>query len=446
MNSARPPSVDALARLIRSDRRFSEQIPGSLIVQSARAAIQHLRGVALNTQEFEEWAKSHLENALQQHIRPVINASGVILHTGLGRARLAPSAQLAVSLAAASHSAVEIDLGTGERGDRQLAVRDHLIGLSGAPDAMVINNCAGAVFLALAALCQGQEVLLSRGQMVEIGGSYRMPEIVEASGARLVEVGCTNKTHLTDYVSRISSQTGAIVRCHRSNFAISGFTDEPSPKELSLIAREHGTLFLDDLGSGCFVDTSDYGLPKERTVQEAVADGADLVMFSGDKLLGGPQAGLIVGKPELIARLKSHPLARALRADKLTLAGVEATLRLYRTARENEIPVWRYVSRPLSEIQDACRKIEIALPGKCSVEPGFSVLGGGSMPEAKLETVRLGLSSSTSSANSIASKLRDRPTPVITSTSSGKCWIDPRTIEADELEVLIESLMVIMAD
>ena len=289
--------------------------------------------------------QAHLAAADLPSLRPVINATGVIVHTNLGRAPLSEAALAAVQAVAAGYSNLEYELAAGARGSRHDHARRLLCELTGAEDALVVNNNAAAVYLVLAALCQGREVLISRGQLVEIGGGFRIPDVLRQGGARLVEVGTTNRTHLHDFVQALTAETAAIMRVHSSNFRQLGFVTMPSLAELAALARDRGVLLIDDLGSGTLLDTTPYGLAYEPTVQESVQSGAGVVTFSGDKLLGGPQAGIILGKQAVVAQLRRHPMARALRVDKMTLAALEATLRAYRRgAAATEIPVWRMIA------------------------------------------------------------------------------------------------------
>lgn len=411
-----PPSVDAIARELTSN---SEEHPYA--IKAAREAVAS--GEQWHTVASERFA--HYSNGT---IKPVINMSGVILHTGLGRARLADEAVYAITEVADSHASVEFDLDSGSRGDRQEHVRWLLQELTGAEDALVVNNCAAAVMLALSAQGRGQVVLLSRGQIIEIGGQFRMPDIIELSGCFLVEVGCTNKTHLSDFASQMDADTGVILRCHQSNFAQVGFVSQPHPRELSELAHSQGWLMIDDLGSGCLVDTTQYGLSKERTVREAIADGADIAMFSGDKLLGGTQAGIIVGKSAVMAALKTHPMARAMRIDKLSLAGLEATLRMYFENRAEDIPVWRDCAKSLTEVKQDCFKLKKAW-GAGTVEPGITELGGGSFPGDGVKTWRFGLGTDDSN---LMKNLRQ--SGVIGRIESGQIWLDPRTTTPDEVK------------
>lgn len=370
-----------------------------------------------------------------------INLSGVILHTGLGRARLAASAAEAVALVARGHSTVEFDLVSGRRGDRQDHVRELLQTLTGAEDALVVNNCAAAVLLTLAALCAGQEVVLSRGQMVEIGGSFRMPEIVRQSGCRLVEVGCTNKTRLSDYAGVLSEETAAILRCHPSNFQIVGFTSEPTVAELASLTQRSGIWLIDDAGSGCVVDTRRYGLSREPTVRDAIEGGADVVLFSGDKLLGGPQAGLIVGKTSAIERLRDHPLARAVRIDKLDLAGLRATLQLYIDGREDEIPVWAAIGRDPKRVRRQALLLKKSCSLPSSVVASETEVGGGSLPGARIPTWALAIE--TKHPESVLATLRSGKTPIVGRIEDGRVLLDPRTLATEESALVQRSLQVL---
>ncbi|MBC8066267.1 MAG: L-seryl-tRNA(Sec) selenium transferase, partial [Chlorobia bacterium] len=374
------PKVDELSR----DPGLSE-FPERIRVEAARAAIDHMRqsmlgGVHVDISRSAQVANLKAHDMMASNLRAAINMSGVILHTGLGRARLAPSVAEEISRVARDHAYLEFDVEEGSRGDRQSHVRDLLVQLTGAEDALVVNNAAAALVLALRTLAEGKNVLLSRGQMVEIGGSFRVPEIVKQSNCHLVEVGCTNKTHLPDYV--VDADTGAILVCHRSNFEIVGFASEPSISELSAL----GVPLVDDMGTGCLVDLARFGLPKTKTLSDSVREGAHVAIGSGDKLLGGPQAGIIVGRRDLIQRMKNHPLARALRVDKLTLAGLSPTLRLYLAGRELEIPTMRYLSRTPAEVRKLARRLANAIGPTAYVEASESQVGGGSGPLATIWT------------------------------------------------------------
>lgn len=311
--------------------------------------------------------------------------------------------------------------------------------LTGAEAAIVLNNAAAGVFLSLNALASGGEVVLSRGQMVEIGGSFRMPDIVRRSGCRMVEVGCTNKTRLSDYEEVLGPDTKALLRCHPSNFAIVGFTSEPTLGELVELAHAQGLLVIDDMGSGCLVDTRKFGLPKQATLQEAVASGADIVIASGDKLLGGPQSGLVLGSAACVGAIKRHPLARALRVDKLTLAALEATLRLYTSGEhEAEIPTLRYLARPTEPLVKVCRRLARAYPGESVVESGTTEVGGGSAPGTGVPTWRVGLASG--DADGLLAQLRRSDPPIVARIEDGRVWLDPRTLDDGEIRIVERAL------
>lgn len=366
-------------------------------------------------------------------MRRVINGSGIVLHTGLGRARLAPSVAEHIRAVAASHAYVEFDEGSGKRGDRQGHVRDLLRVLTGAEDAFVVNNNAAAVFLTLTALARKREVVLSRGEMVEIGGSFRMPDIVRQSGCKLVEVGCTNKTHVADFEERVSERTGAILRCHPSNFRIIGFSETPSTGDLAALANGSGTILIDDVGSGCLLDTTEFGLPREPILGESLRAGAHIELASGDKLLGGTQAGIIVGRADLIQRVRKHPLARAMRIDKLSLAGLEATLKLYLAGEHLQIPTWKYLARGLNEIRPSAEKLALAFRGE--IGEGLTETGGGSIPGFGVPTWRVALPGGRPDRQ--LAQLRGLETPVIGRIEAGRVWLDPRTMESDEVDEVV---------
>ncbi len=429
------PKVDVLAA--------SEALatyPPKVAAEAARRAIQAMRASLVAGESPGEPEALAVEAAIEltrPSFRRVINASGVVLHTGLGRARLASAAVEAIRVAAEHHVDVELDLETGKRGDRQDHVSGLLCELTGAEAALVVNNCAAAVFLTLAAIGKGGEVVLSRGQMVEIGGSFRMPDIVRRSGCRLVEVGCTNKTRLSDFEEAIGPRTRAILRCHPSNFHVVGFVEEPSIGDLATLAHAHRLPLIDDVGSGCLVDTTRFGLPREPLFGESLRHGADLALASGDKLLGGPQAGLIVGGKEWLAKIAHHPIARAVRVDKLTLAALEATLRLYRNGQEDQIPTLRYLGRSPETVKAMATSLASALPGS-RVEPGVTEVGGGSAPGTGVPTWRCGLP--LRHANRTAQLLRSGDPSIVTRIEAGVVWLDPRTMEDDEVGMTVALL------
>ncbi len=363
--------------------------------------------------------------------RPVINATGVILHTNLGRAPLSPTALEAIR-AAAAYSDLELDLQTGERGDRQTAVEDLLCRLTGAEAALVVNNNAAAVLLALTTLAQGRGVLISRGQLIEIGGGFRIPEVMAQSGARLIEVGATNRTHWRDYEEPLArgEDIALILRAHHSNFRMIGFVSEVPLADLVALGERYGIPVMDDLGSGALLDTAAFGLAHEPMVQESVAAGAAVVCFSGDKLLGGPQAGIIVGKRELLARMRRHPLMRALRPDKLTLAGLSATLIHYLKGEATRaIPIWQMIAAPLAELEARARDGAARLEAEgipVEIRPARSTIGGGSLPGETLPSVALALRCPDPEA--LMAALRRAHPPIIARVQEDAVWLDLRTV------------------
>jgi L-seryl-tRNA(Ser) seleniumtransferase len=368
----------------------------------------------------------------------VINATGVVLHTNLGRAPLADAARAAIDEVAAGYANVEYDLVRGERGSRHDHLRALLVELTGAEDAIVVNNNAAATVLGLAALARDREIVVSRGELIEIGGSFRLPEILALSGGKLVEVGTTNKTHRADYERAIGPATGLLLKVHRSNFAIVGFTAEVAPDEVVAIGRARGIATMIDLGSGMLVDRATqrrWGLPDEPTVAEAVAAGADLVTFSGDKLLGGPQAGIAVGTRAAIETARKHPLMRALRPDKLTLAGLAATLALYRDGRAEDVPAVAMIARTSDQLRalaDRLRALAADVAGlTLSVEPCTSAVGGGAMPTAELPSFAVTVRGMP--PDQLDRRLRAARVPVVARIEDGRLWLDVRTLAEGEL-------------
>ena len=375
-------------------------------------------------------------------LQPVINASGVILHTNLGRAPLSRSAIAAMNAASAGYSNLEFDLASGKRGSRHVHLGGLLQRLTGAEAALVVTNNAAAVLLALAALAARKRVVIARSQLVEIGGGFRVPDVMKQSGARLVEIGTTNKVRLDDFEEALAQPAGLVMRVHRSNFKLVGFTEEPGLSDIAGVAHRANIPLIDDLGSGSLIDTSRYGLEHEPMVQESLAAGADLVCFSGDKLLGGPQAGIIVGQAGLIARLAKHPLARAVRADKSCLAALGATLLHYlRDEAEAEIPIWRMISAPLDDLRRRAEGWAAAL-GSASVSANRSTVGGGSLPGETLPTCVLALHPA--HPDRFMAALRAADPPVIARMENDTILLDPRTVlpeqENDLLTVLRSAL------
>ncbi len=359
---------------------------------------------------------------------PVINATGVVLHTNLGRAPLSREAMEAVRRAAGSYSDLELDLDTGRRGGRQSHLSRLVCRLTGAGGAIAVNNNASAVMLGLAAVAAGKQVIVSRGEAVEIGGGFRIPDVLRQSGAELVEVGTTNRTYARDYEAAITENTGAILAVHASNFKVSGFTHAPELSDLVEVGRRHGVPVLHDLGSGCLLDTTRYGLAHEPMPQTSIASGVSLAFVSGDKLLGGPQAGIVAGTEEMVALVSRHPLARAVRIDKLSMAALSATLLHYvRGEAEREVPIWRMVSATQDETAARAESWASDLGGR--TRPGLSTIGGGSLPGETLPTTVLALDGSAhGGADALAARLRTASPPVIGRIEDDEVLLDPRTV------------------
>lgn len=375
-------------------------------------------------------------------LRRVINATGVIVHTNLGRAPLSDEARAAMDMAAKGYSNLEYELDLGQRGSRYVHAEELLCHLTGAGGGLLVNNNAGAVLLTLTALAQSKEVIISRGELVEIGGGFRIPDVMAQSGARLVEVGTTNRTRTEDYEDAIGEETALLMRVHHSNFKMMGFTEQAALSDLVDLARHHGLLVVEDLGSGTLLDTASFGLAHEPTVLESVAQGADLVCFSGDKLLGGPQAGIIVGRADLIALLKKHPLTRALRVDKAAIAGMQATLLHYLKQEATEkIPVWCMIGLGIEEIE---RRAEVwaeklkTLGLECDVVSGLSTVGGGALPGETLPTRLVALRAP--SPDDVAHRLRTGEPAVVARIEDDQLVLDPRTVLAGEEEELLAAL------
>lgn len=384
-----------------------------------------------------------LDSWTRPSILPVINASGVILHTNLGRAPLSQAAIRAMDGVSRGYSTLEFDLETGKRGSRLIHAEAVLQRLTGAEAAVVVNNNAAAVLLALSALAARLRVVIARSQLIEIGGGFRVPDVMKQSGAKLIEVGTTNKVRLSDYEAAMDEAPVALVmRAHHSNFKIIGFTEEPSLGGIVAAAHARGVAVMDDLGSGALLDTARYGLAHEPTVQESLAAGVDLVCFSGDKLLGGPQAGIIVGRADLVAKIKKHPLARAVRADKVALAGLTATLLQYlKDEAERDIPVWRMISRPAAEIKETAEAWRAKLRTGEVIE-GQSTIGGGSLPGETLPTCLLALD--VKSPDRFLARLRQQNPPVVARTEKDRVLFDPRTVLPEQEGALLVAVQNVM--
>lgn len=421
-----------------------------LVVESMRTALEGARREILAGLDYApmnamllEQAREWLEALVAPTLRPVINATGVLIHTNLGRAPLCDAALEAVATTSRAYSTLEYDIVQGVRGSRSVHASRLLTRVTAAEAALVVNNNAAAVLLMLAALCKGREVIISRGQLVEIGGGFRIPDIMAESGAKLVEVGTTNRTHLQDYESAINENTGAILVAHHSNFKIVGFTSEPPLKELAELAHRHELPLLYDQGSGALLETDRYGLDHEPTVQEAIEAGADVVAFSGDKLLGGPQAGILVGREAWLGTLRKHPLARAVRPDKLCLAALQATLTHYlEGSAEKEIPVWRMMAQNRAALAEKAETWAETLRDNgllVTVRDGFSTVGGGSLPGAMLPTTALAIDHP--QVATVAERLRTQnEPPVITRIADGQLLVDPRTVLPGQEEALLAAL------
>jgi len=382
-------------------------------------------------------AESTLEGWLAPTLVPVINATGVIIHTNLGRAPLSMDARRAIERAAAGYSTLEYNLARGKRGKRQVHAEVLLTRLTGAEAAMVVNNNAAAVLLALSALAKRQEVIIPRSQLIEIGGGFRIPAVMKQSGAKLVEVGTTNRTHLRDVEEAITDRTALLLQVHHSNFKLVGFTTEPELADLADLAHSHSLPILNDLGSGTLLDTARFGLGHEPTIPECLSAGADVVSFSGDKLLGGPQAGILVGRADLIARMRKHPLARAIRPDKLCLAALSATLGHYlRGEAETRVPVWRMISADPVELKSRAHAWAEQVGG--DVLPGRSTVGGGSLPEESLPTYVLAIAPRHPAA--LTRKLRLLNPPIIARIEKERVLFDPRTVLPEQDTVFLDGL------
>lgn len=437
------PSVDRL--LAHDDIRGLGDAATPLIRQTldtARAAIAKGQAPPGEAQIIECIA-GLARLVIEPSLRPVINATGVIIHTNLGRAPLSAGAIEAMAAVSSGYSNLEFDLAAGERGSRYAHLEAALCQLTGAPAALAVNNNASALLLVLSVLAARRaedapprEVIISRGQAVEIGGGFRIPDVMTQSGIKLVEVGTTNRTYLRDYENAITSNTAAVMRVHTSNFRVTGFTNQPSVQDLVRVAHEHGVLLFDDLGSGCLIDTTQFGLSPEPTVAESIESGADLVMFSGDKLLGGPQAGVIAGREEIVDEAKHHPLARALRMDKATIAGLHATLLYYlRGEALTEVPVWRMIATPLAEIGERAKRWKRSLGASAKVLDARSMIGGGSLPEESLPTKTVSISGG--STTELARRLRTGDTPVVARIERDALLLDPRTVSPEDDKLLV---------
>ncbi len=447
------PSVDKLlqhSQLAGQIDRHGRELTLAAIratLQSVRQSIMDGAPIEATFDDMVADVVARLQSELEPSLTPVINATGVIVHTNLGRAPLSQRAQQAISDVAIGYSSLEYDLQAGSRGSRYQHAADLLARLTGAEDALVVNNNAAAVLLALTALAKDREVLISRSQLVEIGGGFRIPDVMRQSGARLVEVGTTNRTYVQDYADALHPvNTALLLRVHHSNFSITGFVHEPELAELVSLGEEYAVPVMDDLGSGTLLPTDAYGLAHEPTIQESIAAGAAIVTASGDKLLGGPQAGLVLGRRELIARLRRHPLTRAVRVDKTTLAALQATLLAYLENRATEeIPVWRMISAGTDQLRRRARKWQRALNNQgiaSQVVMAQSTVGGGSLPGQSLPTYALSIDMP--SVHHLATRLRlpaqAQAVPVVARIDESRLLFDPRTVLPEQDTTLVEMI------
>ena len=451
------PSVDELLLQPRL-AALSKRVDRNLVVEVARAVLADLRGriagdsnctaLGLNAASVEELISNIVERILSRSLQPVINATGVILHTNLGRAPLPETVVDEFRRTATQYSNLEYDLEAGVRGKRDVHTAELLTRLTGAETGIVVNNCAAAVLVTLAALARGGEVIVSRGELIEIGDGFRIPEIMQQSGAILREVGTTNRTRVADYENAINEKTRLLLRVHPSNFKVTGFTDKPSLEELVALSQRSGMPLVEDLGSGCLVDLSEFGV-SEPTVRQSIEAGVSVVMFSGDKLLGGPQAGIIAGKKELVARVRRYPLFRALRVDKLTIAALEVTLGAYLRAAWDEIPAIRMIRATPQELkrraENFIRELRPELPldeVEIEIADGSSLAGGGSTPSQTLPTKIIRIASVRYSAAKLEQRLRRAPSgvSVIARVEDDRLILDLRTVFPEQEPLLVKTL------
>ncbi len=429
------PSIDAVI----ADKRVSEiaKLHGhDAVVNLAREILETQRiKISRGGEKSEDTVTLLLarSKSLESRLVGVVNATGVIIHTNLGRAPLSRSAIEAMRRITTSYSTLEFDLSDGTRSSRDQHLESLLCSLTGAEAALVVNNGASALLLALAALCAGGEVPISRGQLVEIGGGFRIPDVMRESGAVIVEVGTTNRTYASDYEMAMNDDTKGVLRVHSSNFTTIGFTASTSIADLAEIAERRNLVLIDDLGSGALIDTQEYGLASEPLVQDSVSAGAHVVLFSGDKLIGGPQAGIIVGRKHEIDLMKRHPLARAVRIDKASIAGLIETLKHYSTGKAiQEIPVWQMIAEPVDQLAMRARRWARVCPQHCETLEEHSTIGGGSLPGEEIPTVVCAIRPPTGDVDELVMTLRKRPIPIIARIKDERVLLDPRTVDPRE--------------
>jgi L-seryl-tRNA(Ser) seleniumtransferase len=453
---------DLIQAVYRSRLMGSKAVPRDLVTEASRTVLDGIREAILaakdemsleeietSTDDLVSLVEKEVEERMRTSFRRVINATGIVIHTNLGRSPLSKTAMNALTMAGAYYNNLEFQLEDGARGSRQAHLKRLLCELTDAESALVVNNNAAAVLLALTTHAKGKEVIVSRGQLIEIGGSFRLPDVMAQSGARLVEVGTTNKTYLDDYKNAITSETAMIMRAHPSNYRITGFTSEAGIKELASLTREFELILLDDLGSGVYVDLSNYGLSYEPTIKRSLEDGADLICFSGDKLLGGPQGGIVLGRADLIDAMARHPLARAVRVDKLTVAAMEATLRQYLDPEKavREIPTLAMLTTDPETLRKRARTLAKKLQAiggyEANVIEESSRAGGGALPMENLPTWAVAVTSNEHKASFLEQALRLADPPVICRINEDRVILDMRTVRDDELDLIAGALRAI---
>jgi L-seryl-tRNA(Ser) seleniumtransferase len=457
------PSVDQMLRKPEV-QDMMERHARATVTEALRRVLQETRQRIMEGGYNDEISAGTIEGELVRvlderlkkesrgNLREVINGTGVVIHTNLGRSPMADRAVADLARLSGVYVNLEYDLQSGERGSRHDIVRELLRSITGAEDCIVVNNNAAAVLLVLSAMASGKEVIVSRGELVEIGGSFRVPEVMEQGGARLVEVGATNKTYIEDYRKAINENTGLLLKVHTSNYRICGFTRQVSREELAALGREFGIPAVEDLGSGMFVDLGEYGIGDEPTVQDSIRSGMDIVTFSGDKLLGGPQAGIIAGRKEYIRKIAKHPLARAVRVDRLTLSVLESTLRIYAESERvvERIPVLSMLTMPVDRLERRAERLVELLAGiepyaEIAVETEYSQVGGGSLPLERIETRVISVLPKSMTLNQLEEGLRMADTPVIGRIARDRFLIDVRTVFDHQLPVLAKMLAMVLS-
>jgi len=452
------PKVDDILGELLADSNYDVPkllmktvIQRTLQIEREKILANHKGNKEKSKKEWIEYIRGNIAKMQAPNLKKVINGTGVVIHTNLGRSILSDKATRSLMVAGSFYSNLEFDLDSGKRGSRYSLVEELICDLTGAEAALVVNNNAAAVFLTLDSLASGKEVIVSRGQLVEIGGSFRIPDVMAKSGATLVEVGATNRTHLYDYERAISAETALLLRVHTSNFRIIGFTSEVSATEMVALAKQRDLFTMEDLGSGSLIDLTQYGFPKEPTVQEIVSAGVDVVTFSGDKLLGGPQAGIIAGKKDVIEKIKKNPMNRALRIDKFTLSSLESVLREYFDLENalSQVPTLSMLTADPAKLKVKAQKINRKLKSRkisgCDfkVVPTVSRVGGGSFPEYNIPSWAIELTPGLMKVSHLEKKMRDLDTPVIGRIENDRYLLDVRTIQESEISELVELLSTI---